>query len=88
MDIENVEMHITGEDFNALYPSVYSSIYNEMIRYMGNKMLVPGKFKDYTVDKEQIMRIINEKKELFVVTMKGGITEEKWEELHPNYQNH
>jgi hypothetical protein len=26
---ENVVMHITGVDFNALYPSGYSSIYNE-----------------------------------------------------------
>jgi hypothetical protein len=77
MDTENVLTHITGVDFNAFYPSAYSSIYNEMVGYTGNKMLMPGNFKEYTVDKERIMRVINEKKELFVVTLKSGIPEEK-----------
>jgi hypothetical protein len=80
IDIENLETHITGVDFNALYPSVYSTIYNEMIGYAGNKMLMPGNFKESIVDKEKIMSVINEKKELFVVTLKGCISEEKWEE--------
>jgi hypothetical protein len=80
IDTENVVAHIRCVDFNVLYPCTYSSIYNEMIGYTGNKMLMPGNFKEYRVDKEQIMRIINEKKELFVVTLKGGIPEEKLDE--------
>jgi hypothetical protein len=49
-------------DFNALYPSAYSSIYNEMIGYTGNKMLMLGNFKKYTVDKEKIMRVITRRR--------------------------
>jgi hypothetical protein len=52
-----------------------------MIGYRGNKMLMPGNSKEYTVDKEKIRNVINEKKELFVVTLKGGIPEEKWDEF-------
>jgi hypothetical protein len=52
-----------------------------MIGYTGNKMLMRGNSKEYTVDKEKIMSVINEKKELFVVTLKGGIPEEKWDEF-------
>jgi hypothetical protein len=37
---ENVVTHITGVDFNTLYPSAYSSIPNEKIVYTGNKMLM------------------------------------------------
>jgi hypothetical protein len=40
-----------------------------------------GNFKEYTVDKEKIMSIINEKKELFVVTLKGNIGEDKHDEF-------
>jgi hypothetical protein len=36
---ENIVTHITGSDFNALFPSGYSSILNEMIEYTGNKIL-------------------------------------------------
>jgi hypothetical protein len=78
---KNIVTHITGVDFNALYPSVYSSIPNEMIGYTGNKMLMPGNFKEYIKDKQRILNIINEKKELFVVTLKGGIPEERWNEF-------
>jgi hypothetical protein len=51
-----------------------------MIGYTGNKMLIPRNFKQYTIDKEKIMSVINEKKELFVVTLKGCIPEGKWDE--------
>jgi hypothetical protein len=30
---ENIVTHISGVDFNVLYPSAYSFIPNEMIRY-------------------------------------------------------
>jgi hypothetical protein len=56
-------------NFNVLYPSTYSSIPNEMICYTGNNMLIPGNFKVYIKDKQNILDIINEKKELFVVTL-------------------
>jgi hypothetical protein len=62
--------HITGVYFNTLYPSAYSSIPNEMIGYTGNKMLMPDNFKEYTTGKQRMLDIINEKKELFVVTLK------------------
>jgi hypothetical protein len=41
---DNTVTHITVVDFNALYPSVYGSIFNEMIGYTGNKMLMPNNF--------------------------------------------
>jgi hypothetical protein len=47
-----------------------------MIGYTGNKMFMPNNFKEYTVDKDHIMRVSNEKKELFDVTQKKGIAEE------------
>jgi hypothetical protein len=81
IDTDNVVTHIAGVDFNALFPSAYSSIYNAMIGYTGKKMLMPGNFKEYRVDKEKIMSVINEKRELFVVMLKGGISEEKWDEF-------
>jgi hypothetical protein len=62
-------------DFNALYPSAYGSILNLMIEYTGNKMLMPGNLKEYIKDKQRILDIIFAKKELFEVTLKGGIPE-------------
>jgi hypothetical protein len=49
-----------------------------MIGYTGNKMLMPGNFKEYTTNKQRMLDIINKKKELFVVTLKGGIPEIRW----------
>jgi hypothetical protein len=37
---------------------------------MLNKMPIPNIFKEYTVDEEQIMSVIKEKKELFAVTLR------------------
>jgi hypothetical protein len=51
-----------------------------MIGYMGKKMLMLGNFKEYMVGKKQIIRVINEKKELFVVKLKGDIPEDKSDE--------
>jgi hypothetical protein len=41
-------------------------------------MLMPGDFMDYTTNKEKIKRIIAEKSSLFIVTLKGGIPKERW----------
>jgi hypothetical protein len=43
--------HITGVDFNALYPSAYFYFLNLMIGYTENKMLMLVKFKEYTTNK-------------------------------------
>jgi hypothetical protein len=48
---KNLVTHITGVDFNVLYPSAYFSIPIEMICNTGNKMLIPGNFKEYIKDK-------------------------------------
>jgi hypothetical protein len=52
-----------------------------MIEYTGNKMSMPGNFKEYITDKQRMLDIISVKKELFVVTLKGGIPEEGWNEF-------
>jgi hypothetical protein len=80
-DTKNLVTNITGVDFNALYPPAYSSIPNEMIGYTGNKMLMPGNLKEYIKDKQRMLDIIFAKKELFVVTLKGGIPEERLNEF-------
>jgi hypothetical protein len=52
-----------------------------MIGYTGNKMLMPDNLKEYITDKQRMLDIIFVKKELFVVTLKGGIPEERWNEF-------
>jgi hypothetical protein len=55
-----------------------------MIEYIGNKMLMPGYLKEYITDKQRILDFISAKKELFVVTLKGGIPEEQWNKFFNN----
>jgi hypothetical protein len=38
---------------------------------------MPGNFKEYTTNKQRMLDIIHEKKGLFVLTLKGGIPEER-----------
>jgi hypothetical protein len=52
-----------------------------MIEYTGNKMLIPGNFKECITDKQRMLDIFSPKKELFVVTLKGGIPKERWNEF-------
>jgi hypothetical protein len=52
-----------------------------MIRYTGNKMLMVDNLKEYPTDKQRILDIINKKKELLVVTLKGDIPEVQWNEF-------
>jgi hypothetical protein len=47
-------------------------------------MLMPSNFEEYTTNKQRMLDIINEKKELFIVTLKGGIPEVQWNEIN-NY---
>jgi hypothetical protein len=44
-------------------------------------MLTPGNFKEYITDKQRMLDIISVKKELFIVTLKGGIPEDRWNEF-------
>jgi hypothetical protein len=48
-----------------------------MIKYSGNKMLMSGNLKEYITNKQRILDIIFTKKELFAVTLKGSIPEER-----------
>jgi 5-methylcytosine-specific restriction endonuclease McrA len=43
VDLPHIVSHITSVDFNSLYPSVYSSIENEMIKYTNHRLYMPGK---------------------------------------------
>jgi hypothetical protein len=39
------------------------------------------KFKEYITNKQRMLYIISEKKELLVVTLKGSIPEERWNQF-------
>jgi hypothetical protein len=78
---DHLMTHVTGVDFNSLYPSSYSSIYNDMIDYTGHRMLMPGDVKEYIKEKQRIFKIIEEKNELFIVSVKGEIPLEKYNEF-------
>ena len=87
--------HVTGIDFNSLYPSVYSSIEHPFIPYTDHKMYMPGSvlqaFKCSDIFLKQRARyIIKCKEELFVADVKGYIPEEYWNEfinLPPIWRN-
>jgi hypothetical protein len=38
---------------------------------------MPNNFKEYRIEKEQIMKVISEKKELFIIIFKSNIPEDK-----------
>jgi hypothetical protein len=42
---------------------------------------MPGNLKEYITDKQRILEIITAKKQLFEITLKGGIPEERWNEF-------
>jgi hypothetical protein len=52
-----------------------------MIDYAENKMLKPGNFKEYTIDKQRMLDIINEKKELFEGKIKKDILKKLWKKF-------
>jgi hypothetical protein len=80
-NIKHIVAHITDVNFNTLHPSTYSFIPDMMIGNIGNKMLISESFNEYITDKQRMLVIINEKKELFVVTLKGSIPEVRWNEF-------
>jgi hypothetical protein len=44
-------------------------------------MLMPGNFKECIINKQRILDIISTKKDLFVITLKGSIPEERYNEF-------
>jgi hypothetical protein len=65
-------------DFNSLYPATSCSKVNELIKYTNNRMYMPLRLAYYTKNKDDIMRIINDRNndKLFIVELKGGIYDE------------
>ena len=87
--------HVTGIDFNSLYPSVYSSIKHPFIPYTDGKMYMPGSVQQSFKSTGAVLRnkayaIINGRKELFVASIKGHIPTEYYNEfinLPPIWRN-
>lgn len=82
IDTNNKITHFSSIDFNSLYPSSYSSQYNDLIPYTNHKMYMPGKLLnkikvETKKDFEDCLNIIKEKKDLFVAVIKGRIPEEE-----------
>jgi len=82
INTNNKITHFSSIDFNSLYPSSYSSQYNELIPYTNHKMYMPGKLLNkITVDTEKQFKycldIINKKQDLFVAVIKGQIPNDK-----------
>ena len=78
IDTKNKITHFSSIDFNSLYPSSYSSQYNDLIPYTNHKMYMPGKLLNkIKVETEKQFKycvdIINKKKDLFVAVIKGQI---------------
>jgi hypothetical protein len=65
--------HCIGLDFNSQYPSSYAGLYHELNPYTDGVMFMPGRCKYKLKKKEDILRTIHQKKELFVVSVKGHI---------------
>jgi hypothetical protein len=70
--------HIIGIDFNSLYPSSFSGLRHPFNKYTNHTLYMPGyvKFRlKVTPEKPEIekniRKIINNKKELFIVSLKG-----------------
>jgi hypothetical protein len=72
-DTANIMTHVTGVDFNSLYPSSYSSIKSNKIPYTNGRLLMPGDFKEYILDKQKMKNIIRMREELFIIKVKRGI---------------
>ena len=85
IDTKNKITHFSSIDFNSLYPSSYSSQYNELIPYTNHKMYMPGKLsnKIKVETKKQFkycLDIINKKEDLFVAVIKGQIPKDNLNE--------
>ncbi|KAA6356573.1 MAG: hypothetical protein EZS28_047900, partial [Streblomastix strix] len=41
-DLDHIMTHITGVDKNSLYPSMFSGLKHDFIKYTGNQIYMPG----------------------------------------------
>jgi hypothetical protein len=69
-DTNNIITHIIGVDFNSLYLSSYSSSPHPFNPYTGGVMYMPGPIKSKITDKEEAMRIIQEKRKFSLLMLK------------------
>jgi hypothetical protein len=80
-DIVNIMTHVGGVDLNSLYPSAYTSINSNKIPYTGGRLLIPGDFKEYILDKQKMKNITKMRQELFIVKVEGGIPKNLYNEF-------
>jgi hypothetical protein len=78
---DNIMTHVTGVDFNSLYPSSYSSLPNEMIDYTNFRMLMPGNVTEFTKSKIRILDVLKKREDLFIVSLKGGIPRRRYNDF-------
>ncbi|KAA6390084.1 MAG: hypothetical protein EZS28_014390 [Streblomastix strix] len=45
-DLDNIMTHITGVDFNSLYPAVFSGLKHDFIKYTGHQIYMPVRCLD------------------------------------------
>jgi hypothetical protein len=57
IDTDNIMTHVTGLDFNSLYPSAFSSIESKNNPY--KEMYMPGRVKLVSYDKDYALSVIN-----------------------------
>jgi hypothetical protein len=69
--------HVTMFDFNSLYPFCFGSIEVSFNTYTGGVMRMPGEPAHYTQDGDEILGIIHNKRNLFLVKLSGSIPKEK-----------
>jgi hypothetical protein len=73
LDTNNIITHIIGIDFNSLYTSSYSSLPHPFNPYTDGIMYMPGPLKQVIKNEEEARKIIEERKEIFSVDVKGHI---------------
>jgi hypothetical protein len=84
--ISGISFHIARvRNVGAVFPEVDLLRTNHCVftcnpsnPYTDHIMYMPGPVKLHTKDEKEIMRIIYEKKELFIVSLKGRIPKSKW----------
>jgi hypothetical protein len=78
IDTDHIMTHVTGIDFNSLYPSAFSGNAHPFNKYTGGKMYMPGRATWYQLceskeQKQRAMSVIKAQREMFVVKLKGHI---------------
>jgi hypothetical protein len=73
IDTKNIITHIIGIDFNSLYQSSYSSKPHPFNPYTDGIIYTLGRVKQVIKNEEEARKIIEERKEIFSVDVKGHI---------------